>query len=123
MGIKQYFGDSLLKLLQEAKEKQEKEARLVGSNDFHTLGNRLRDGTPAIVAYRITNGYIVQSLMGHDTHGRQPTLHYCADHQAVAEFIVAEASRQALGLNTQQAYATPEQAMAKAQVRTTRNPY
>lgn len=123
MGIKQYFGDSLLKLLQEAKEKQEKEARLMGSDDFHTLGNRLRDGTPAIVAYRITNGYIVQSLMGHDTHGRQPALNYCADHQAVADFIVAEASRQALGLSPRQAYGSPEQVMAQASTAKTRINY
>ena len=112
MGLKQFFGDSILKLVQEARERQVDQDQPHGT----ALGARIADGQgmPAMVVYRIANGYIAQSFVGHNYGNRQPAFHYCPDHQAIADFVVAEASRQALGLNPTTAEQYGEQTLAKA---------
>lgn len=115
MGLRQFFGDSILKMVQEARDRQEYEAPTRGAS----IGERINEGNgmPALLVYRIANGYIAQSFVGHTYGNRQPPFHYCKDHQAIAEFVVAETARQALGLNptppSEGQYAE-QQAMAKA---------
>lgn len=56
-----------------------------------------------IQAYKINNGYIMR-VMSSDIylHGeRVPTLHFCKDHQEIADYIVAQATIQKLGAERQ----------------------
>jgi hypothetical protein len=67
------------------------------ARDSHSNG-RLHDllsgaGT-TIVAYQIENGFVV--CMSQPLRGRTPAFVYCANHKAVAEYIVATATKQKL---------------------------
>lgn len=121
MGLRQYFGKSILKMVQEAREREQDEIERTHAGSVSTIYDQVRSGTPAIVAYRISNGYIAQSYIGHEYGNRPPAFHYCKDHQAIAEFIVAETTRQTLGISSSKAY--PEQAMAKASTAAQRTHY
>lgn len=55
------------------------------------------DNTPAIVAFKIDNGYVVRSVqMGvqYLDGGQVSGFTYCKDHQAIADHIVSEAARE-----------------------------
>jgi hypothetical protein len=58
------------------------------------------DCQPAIVAFRIENGYVMRSVdMSNHTLGSTASGYvYCKDHAAVAEHIVSEAARSKLGV-------------------------
>jgi hypothetical protein len=63
----------------------------------------LSESGPAIMAYRISNGYIVRTYdrgVINQTM-KMPTLTYCKDHTDIAEHIVAEQARTALGVGHQ----------------------
>lgn len=53
------------------------------------LYDPFRADAPAIVVFRINNGFVVRAVSG---------LIYCADHQAIADYIVASATRDRLGV-------------------------
>lgn len=60
------------------------------------------DCAPAIVAFRIENGFVLRSIeTAAYLHGtvNQSGYVYCKDHAAIAEHIVAEATRQRLSLD------------------------
>lgn len=70
-----------------------------------TLGpahNILRD-QPSIQAFRIDNGYIIRvtSADGPLNTLRMPTLAYCKDHQAIADYIVSHSASNKLAGNAQ----------------------
>lgn len=53
------------------------------------------DCTPALVAFKIENGYVVRTVqMGPYTDGIAGGFTYCKDHQAIADHIVSEAARE-----------------------------
>jgi len=58
------------------------------------------DCQPAIVAFRIENGYVMRSVdMSNNMLGSTASGYvYCKDHAAVAEHIVSEAARSKLGV-------------------------
>jgi len=64
--------------------------------------NVLRD-QPSIQAYKIDNGYIVRvfSAEGPINTLRMPTLAYCKDHQAIADYIVSQSAINKLVGNAQ----------------------
>lgn len=63
----------------------------------------LSESGPAIMAYRISNGYIVRTFDRSVLNNtmKMPTLTYCKDHSEIAEHIVAEQARSALGVGHQ----------------------
>jgi hypothetical protein len=63
--------------------------------------NAIRD-TPSIQAFKIDNGYIVRvhSDAPFNTM-RTPTMAYCKDHQAIADYIVSQAAISKLAGNAQ----------------------
>lgn len=65
----------------------------------------LSDSGPSIVAYKITNGYILRTYEHSQLYAngqrRVPTLTYCKDHKEIADHIVAEAAKTALGVGQQ----------------------
>jgi hypothetical protein len=65
----------------------------------------LRESGPSIVAYKITNGYVLrtceQPQLYNNGQRRVPALTYCKDHKEIADHIVAEATKTALGVGQQ----------------------
>ena len=65
----------------------------------------LRESGPSIVAYKITNGYILRTYEHPQLYSnavrRVPALTYCKDHKEIADHIVAEATKTALGVGQQ----------------------
>ena len=71
--------------------------------DVREANSALSESGPAIMAYRISNGYIVRTF-GRSVINRpmpMPTLTYCKDHKEIAEHIVAEQARSTLGVGHQ----------------------
>jgi hypothetical protein len=99
MGIKQWFGESLVSLIQSAQVKQNQQMK---EQMHHTVGMESMFGsaTPAVVAFRISNGYVVRTVDSQaDMVGmRQGGFHYCKDHQEIAEHIVAVEAKRKLGI-------------------------
>jgi len=64
------------------------------------LGDMFADAGAAVVAFKIENGYVVR------THNQQATMAgisnggftYCADHQAIADYIITAAAKDKLGV-------------------------
>jgi hypothetical protein len=58
------------------------------------------DCQPAIVAFRIENGYVMRTVdtSNHLANSVASGYVYCKDHAAVAEHIVSEAARSKLGV-------------------------
>ena len=96
MGIRNWFGKSLLNLLQETKTAQD-----VQTKEYHSAMERMfGSANPAIVAFRIDNGFVVRTMDEHTAivGGRVGGFTYCKDHAAIAEHIVgSEAKRKLVG--------------------------
>ena len=99
MGIKQWFGESIVSLVQNAQLKQNQQMK---EQIHHTVGMESMFGsaTPAVVAFRISNGYVVRTVDSQaDIVGmRQGGFHYCKDHIEIAEHIVAVEAKRKLGI-------------------------
>lgn len=102
MGIKQWFGRSLLSLIQESKQPAE-ELRV---NRLHDM---FSNSMPAMVAFKIDNGYVVRCMNPDATYTgeRTPGFVYCADHQAIADHLVAHAMKDRLGVQQELFGASP----------------
>ena len=93
--LKKWFG----KLVRDSMYASEEESQAVIQ---HTRGMESMFGsaTPAVVAFRISNGYVVRTVDSQaDMVGmRQGGFHYCKDHQEIAEHIVAVEAKRKLGI-------------------------
>ncbi len=69
---------------------------------------------PAMVVFRIDNGYIVR-VMNQDTAyvERGVGFVYCADHQAIADYIVTVSAKEKLGIQRELFGTTGAATMAK----------
>jgi hypothetical protein len=94
MGIKQWFGRSLLSMIQEVQQPME------SIRSTNRLQDMLSESGASIVAFQIENGFLVRTLRRHEDAigGRYPGFIYCADHQAIADHIVSSAVRDKLGV-------------------------
>jgi len=94
MGIKQWFGRSLLSMIQETQQPHE------SARSVNRLQDMLSESGASIVAFQIENGFLVRTLRRHEDAigGRYPGFVYCADHQAIADHIVSSAVRDKLGV-------------------------
>jgi hypothetical protein len=96
MGIKQWFGKSLVSLINDAqKDSYPPEARL--STDMERMFGNC---TPAMVAFRINNGFVVRTVHPEEAYEgrRQGGFTYCKDAQEISEHIVASEARRKLGI-------------------------
>jgi hypothetical protein len=94
MGIKQWFGRSLLSMIQEVQHPIE------SARSVNRLQEMLSDSGASIVAFQIENGFLVRTMRRNEESigGRYPGFVYCADHQAIADHIVSSAVREKLGV-------------------------
>jgi hypothetical protein len=64
------------------------------------LQDMLSDSGASIVAFQIENGFLVRTLRHNEDKigGRYHGFVYCADHQAIADYIVSSAMKNRLGV-------------------------
>jgi hypothetical protein len=74
---------------------------IASTNKLHDM---LSHNMAAMVAFKIDNGYIVRTMNPELAyHGeRSPGFAYCADHQAIADYLVASAMRERIGVQPEQ---------------------
>jgi hypothetical protein len=53
----------------------------------------LMDSRPTVLAWQIDNGFV---LVHRDIHREETRIHYCADHQAIADHLVSTAAQKTL---------------------------
>ena len=97
--LKKWFG----KVVRDSMYASEEESQAVIQ---HTRGMESMFGsaTPAVVAFKISNGYVVRTV---DTHSdivgmRQGGFHYCKDHQEIAEHIITVEAKRKLGVRDEE---------------------
>lgn len=66
------------------------------------LGDMLMDSGVALVAFQIDNGFVVRTTnRRNDIVGsRNPGFVYCADHQAIADYLISSAVKSKLGIQS-----------------------
>ena len=53
----------------------------------------LMESRPTVLAWQIDNGFI---LAHRDIHREETRIHYCADHQAIADHLISTAAQKTL---------------------------
>jgi hypothetical protein len=124
MSIKSFFGKGLASML---------EAHQANLNRTAALGAQVREATdmermfgnasPAIVAFKIENGYVVRTLNMEDAyHGARPRgFVFCKDHAEIAEHIVTSEAKRKMGISEE--YQQDMFAAEKAHALATQKPY
>ena len=97
MGIKQWFGESIVSLIQDAQINQSAQKQSHHNNGLESM---FSGAAPAVVAFKISNGYVVRTV---DTHSdivgmRQGGFTYCKDHVEIAEHIITAEAKRKLGI-------------------------
>lgn len=98
MGIKQWFGKSIVSLIQDAQINQSVQKQSHYNNGLESM---FGGAAPAVVAFKISNGYVVRTV---DTHNdivgmRQGGFTYCKDHVEIAEHIITAEAKRKLGID------------------------
>lgn len=79
----------------------------VRSDRVNKLHDMLSHNMAAMVAFRINNGYLVRVMNPEDEmKGRIVGFTYCADHQAIADYLIATTARDKLGVQQELFYNT-----------------
>lgn len=66
------------------------------------LGDILMDSGATFVVFQIDNGFVVRTMNRHNdiVGSRNPSFVYCADHQAIADYLVSSAMKSKLGVQS-----------------------
>lgn len=103
MGIKQWFGKSIVSLVQDAQILEQQQIKQMNEQMHHTVGmeSMFAGVTPAVVAFKISNGYVVRTVDSHpDMQGmRRGGFYYCKDHVEIAEHIITAEAKRKLGID------------------------
>lgn len=84
-------------------QKDKAMAAEVGIRPATNLERMFGDCNPAIVAFKIDNGYVVRTISMSNYESVAGGFTYCKDHQAIADHIVSEAAREKVMPNYAQA--------------------
>lgn len=68
----------------------------LGAARINTMHEMLSRNVAAVVAFKINNGYLVRTA--NSDSGVDSGYTYCADHQAIADYILSNAMRGKLGV-------------------------
>lgn len=103
MGIKQWFGDSLVSLISDAQKRRDERfaPEVRQSTEMERMFGNV---SPAVVAFKIANGYVVRTISTQsDIVGmRQGGFYFCRDHQQIAEHIIASEAKRKLGVHDEE---------------------
>lgn len=106
MGIKQWFGDSLVSLISDAQKRRDERLGYAPEVRAATEMERMFGNcSPAVVAFKIVNGYVVRTIdyEQQTLHGvRQGGFTYCKDHQEIAEHILSSEAKRKLGIRDEE---------------------
>jgi hypothetical protein len=118
MSIKSFFGKGLASMLQ---AHQQHTNQLIGAMQPQVTSDMERmfgNCSPAVVAFRINNGFVVRTMNQEDAYvgSRTGGFTYCKDHAEIAEHIVASEVKRKLniGEDYQQEMFAAEKARAVA---------
>ena len=66
------------------------------------LGDMMMDSGVAFIVFRIDNGFVVRTTNRHNdiVGSRNPGFVYCADHQAIADYLISSAMKDKLGVQS-----------------------
>ena len=66
------------------------------------LGDMLMDSGATLIAFQIDNGFVVRTTNRHNdiVGSRNPGFVYCADHQAIADYLISSAMKDKLGVQS-----------------------
>lgn len=100
MSIRGWFAKKMLSAM---REEQEKEAQTTAMHPRHVSDMERMFGSvaPAIVAFKISNGYVVRTISEQEMYeGQRNTsgFTYCKDHQEIADHIITHEAKRKLGV-------------------------
>lgn len=95
MGIRNWFGKSLVNLLKDVQRQED--AQIRQATDMERM---FGSATPAVVAFRIENGFVVRTMDidAAIVGSRQRGFTYCKDHQEIAQHILATEVKRKLNI-------------------------
>lgn len=95
MGIRNWFGKSLVNLLKDVQRQED--AQIRQATDMERM---FGSATPAVVAFRIENGFVVRTMDidAAIVGSRQRGFTYCKDHQEIAQHILASEAKRKLNI-------------------------
>jgi uncharacterized membrane protein YcgQ (UPF0703/DUF1980 family) len=95
MGIRNWFGKSLVNLLKDVQRQED--AQIRQATDMERM---FGSATPAIIAFRIENGFVVRTVDVDSAivGSRQRGFTYCKDHQEIAQHILASEAKRKLNI-------------------------
>lgn len=66
------------------------------------LGDMMMDAGVAFIVFQIDNGFVVRTINRHNDFvgNRNPGFVYCADHQAIADYLISSAMKDKLGVQS-----------------------
>ena len=66
------------------------------------LGDMMMDSGVTFIAFQIDNGFVVRTINRHNdfVDNRNPGFVYCADHQAIADYLISSAMKAKLGVQS-----------------------
>lgn len=122
MSIKSFFGKGLASMLEAHHRKYATESG-PQVREATEMERMFGNASPAIVAFKIENGYVVRTLdMEAAYHGaRQRGFHFCKDHAEIAEHIVTSEAKRKMGISEE--YQQDMFAAEKARAIATQKPY
>lgn len=65
------------------------------------ISDVLANSGAALVVYKISNGYLARASHP-STSGVMSPFHYCADHQAISDYIITQFAKDKMGVGAQQ---------------------
>ena len=83
---------------------------------INKLHDMFSNNMAAMVAFKIDNGFVVRTMNPDDAiHGaRMPGFVYCADHQAIADHLIASSVKDKMGIAPQSILEAEQQAKQRA---------
>ena len=114
MSIKGWFAKKMMAAMREVNEVEQNTTGLRASTDMERMFGNCN---PAIVAFRIENGFVVRTVHPEEAYEgrRQGGFTYCKDHAEIAEHIVASEVRRKLVGEQQEMFGQSIPAMLQKQ--------
>jgi hypothetical protein len=100
MSIKSFFGKGLASLLEAHQDRTNRTLAGAQMRESTDMERMFGNCSPAVVAFRINNGFVVRTMNQEDAYvgSRTGGFTYCKDHAEIAEHIVASEVKRKLNI-------------------------
>lgn len=111
----------LAKAVHEGMEEQHKNAVQPSRLDDMMM---MMDSGVAFIVFQIDNGFVVRTMNRHNdiVGSRNPGFVYCADHQAIADYLISSAVKSKLGIQSDMFEKEKQEAVRQYQATQARGP-